>query len=388
MSVRAIVAAGLLSAGSTVSALAMPPPAAELAGLPAAALAILHDGIAHLYNLELDRADASFTRVAVLASNHPAPYLYLAASLVTRSMCEGPSPTHNQGIARCLQRAVEAAGAKTNPESRAWQDVYIGAVLLIQAQQLGWRGDYLNGLYALKRAAARLERAARDPAVAADAGVLLGAYHYFGDATPWYLRQFAGVLLSPTCRADGLRRLDDGAARALLLQPEARMLACVAHAWERNGTRAVELAAGLTNQFPNNPQWDLLLQYVLLQCGKYEAALASATGALARLETTARPLARAVLPDQHYFCGVIYAVGTNYHRALTHFGAAAAFADRKARLRMWAVLRQGTMYDLLGDRDAARACYRAAHTGRDAPQTVRAYARQFLDQPYAGQTLE
>lgn len=383
-----MVAVWLLSAGGTVRVLAVPAGAGELPGLPAAALTILHDGITQLYNLELDRADASFTRVAALASNHPAPYVYLAASLVTRSMCEGLSQEHNQGIARCLQRAVEAAGAQTNTVSRAWQDVYIGAVFLVQAQQVGLRGDYLDGLYALKRAAARLERAARDPAVAVDAGVLLGAYQYFGDYTPWYMRQFAGLLLSPTSRAAGLRRLDDGTTQAVLLQPEARMLACVAHTWERNDERAEELAAGLTNQFPNNPQWDLLLQYVLLQSGKYEAALASATNALARLETTARPLARAVLPDQHYYCGVIYAAGTNYHRALTHFGAAAAFAGRKARLRMWAVLRQGTMHDLLGERDAARACYRAAHTGRDAPQSVRAYARQFLDQPYAGQTLE
>ena len=240
----------------------------------------------------------------------------------------------------------------------------------------------------LKRAAGRLERAARVVETAIDAGVLLGAYQYFGDNTPWYMRHFAGLLMAPADRAAGLRRLDEGVAGAVMLRPEARMLAAVAHSWEGNWVRAEELAAGLTNEFPGNPQWELLLQYVLMQSGKYDAALASASGAVARLEVTARPLARAVLADQHYYCGVIYAAGTNYVRALTHFGAAAAYAERKARVRMWAVLRQGTMHDLLGNREAARACYRAAESGRDAPESVRAYARQFLEEPYAGQDLE
>jgi len=388
MSVRGIVAAGLLVGGWTGQVLAAASGAGEVAGLPAGAVPVMRAGIFHLYNLELERAEECFVRAGEVATNHPAPHVYLAASLVTRVMCEGPRAERDRGITRCLQRAVEAARTEEGAASRAWRDVYVGAVFLLRAQQVGMRGEYLEGLHMLKRAAGRLERAARVAETAADAGVLLGAYQYFGDYTPWYMRHFAGLMLAPTDRAAGLRRLDDGVAGAVMLQAEARMLACVAHSWEGNAGRAEELAAGLTNEFPGNPQWELLLQYVLMRSGRYEAALASASGAVARLEVTARPMARAVLADQHYYCGVIYAAGTNYVRALTHFGAAAAYAERKGRVRMWAVLRQGTMHDLLGNREAACACYRAAQSGREAPESVRAYARQFLDEPYAGQALE
>ncbi|MCX7847241.1 MAG: hypothetical protein N2595_04340 [bacterium] len=359
----------------------------EPGGLSPAAVSLLHKGIFHLYNLELDQAEQCFVHAGELASNHPAPYVYLAAVLISRAMCEGGSEDLHNATKRCLQRAITVSTSATAHPS-PWAEMYHGAACLLLAQQCGLSGSYLEGMRLLKQATVRIERATHAPDTCADAGVLLGAYQFFAHATPWFARHFAGVLILPPDVRAGLRQLDAGVTDAVMLQPEALMLACLAHAWSGNHLRALELAVTLTNRFPANPQWDLLLQYVLVHLGNYDAALASATTTVLRLETSSQPLVRALLPDQHYWCGVIYAAVSNYPRAVTHFGAAAAFASRKHYLRAWGLLRQGTMHDLLGEREAACACYRAAVGLQHASYSVRAYARQFLQEPYAGQPLE
>jgi len=357
-------------------------------GLSPAVADLVHTGIHDLYNLNLDKAETAFTLVAALASNHPAGCVYLAMSVVGREVTAGETADTKARFRAYTDMAVARALRHAGSENDPWKQFYAGAAFLLRARWEGRRQNYIEALKWLKRGLSLINRARDNPATAADARAVLGAYQYFASHLPWYCRFFATLLIEPADKREGLDNLEFAARHARVARPEARMLLAAAYVWEHDPDSALELTASLLREYPLNYCLGVLRQDILIRNRNYSEAHARATNELSQIESDPRAHVHGLLTDQHYGLGVIQFGLTNYHSALTHFATAYRLGGNKPHVQAWAMLRQGTLYDLMGKRKSARECYAVVRAIDHDSEVLNNYSEIFSERPYQGETLE
>ena len=361
-------------------------PAGRADGLPSNTIALIQSGIAHLYNLECDAADAIFTRVTAANSNHPIGYVYLALNAMVRVMVHGESPLLLDTLQTRVRSATQCALRNVSGTRDAWSSFYAGAAFLLQACWDGKQENYFSALHWLKRAISQLSIARSSPAARSDAAVMIGAYQYFLSQSPWCFRFFSSLLIAPNDRRQGFEALKHGAEQALFTRNEARLLLVTAYTWDHQTERAHECVDILLKRFPRNLLLPALKEQILIQEHRYQDALALATASLYRVSVDARLLP--LLPDRLYDAGMLYMYQSNYSRALACFSRAWTAGTNKPALRAWAAVRNGMMCDMLGRRPAARRWYAAAADMSRRADLAAHYASVFLQDPYRGQLFE
>ena len=352
------------------------------------ARALTQRGMQALHNLDLVEAEEAFTMVTVVASNHPAGYVCRAMVAWCRVMADGPSDARRRDFAHLVDEAIACGQAGGDTNRDAWTDLFLGVAFVMRASVLAEQKNTADALEWAKRGMGRLMRATRRRETSADAAVLVGAYQYFIDTTPWFCRFFASLFITPTDRTQGIENMASGMAGAHILGPEARLLLAVASLWEDDTDRATDLVDGLAHDFPRNHQIAALRQAVLLREGKIAAAYLCASNCLVTIENDSRAYTWGFKADQQYALGIIAAAATDYQTSAAHFAKAYALAGTKTRLAAWAILRQGTIHDLMGQREDACRCYLAVRSIETDTPLARNFADLFLGQPYAGETIE
>jgi tetratricopeptide (TPR) repeat protein len=357
------------------------------AGLSAADTALLRAGISNLYLLDLARAEQQFARVATVASNNAAGHAWHALAVLGRIMVEGPARMDEERIRQDAQCAL-AAHVPLRTDGSGWRELYDGIAMLLLTRHAVAGHDDFGAVMLLGAALRELRAASIAPAAAADAAVLLGAYETLLPYTPWYLRLPASVVAAPGDEAAGLARLEHGALRADMLGVPARAVLAIMYAWREQYDRALHVCDQLQAALPANHQVDALRAQILMREGRVADATAALTRAIVRVRRDPRPGATALLAEHYYDLGRLALLVTNYPAARAHFDAAYAASGRKQTMRAWALLRLGTICDLLQQRrDAQQQYARAAENAATAP-LVRQYAALFAREPYAGQCLE
>jgi len=89
-----------------------------------------------------------------------------------------------------------------------------------------------------------------------------------------------------------------------------------------------------------------------------------------------------------YMLGLIYTKTKKYDDALKNFAFTFNFAENKPYLKAWAILRQGTVYDLKKQYSRARSCYAVVKTIHHESDLLAAYGQKFAAIPYRGEPLE
>jgi hypothetical protein len=152
--------------------------------------------------------------------------------------------------------AIDAATAWTTREpqrAEAW--FYLGAALGVRGQWRVLRNERMTAARDGKRIKTALERAlALDPGMH-DAEFGIGAYRYYADVAPSYLRWLRWLLLLPGGnRAEGLAQMERASRLGVLVGGEARYQLHVIYLWyERRAPEALALVRDLMAQYPHNP---------------------------------------------------------------------------------------------------------------------------------------
>jgi len=161
--------------------------------------------------------------------------------------------------ARFLREADAAVDRATTwttrePErAEAW--FYLGAALGARGQWRVLREERLSAARDGKRIKAALERAlALDPGMH-DAAFGIGAYRYYADIAPSYLRWLRWLLLLPGGnRTAGLAQMEEASRHGRLVQAEAQYQLHIVYLWyEHRNMEALALVRGLQARFPRNP---------------------------------------------------------------------------------------------------------------------------------------
>lgn len=159
-------------------------------------------------------------------------------------------------FAREVEAAIAEATAWTarEPErAEAW--FYLGAGLGTRGQWRVLRERRLAAARDGTRIKAALERAlALDPDLH-DARFGIGAYRYYADIAPAYLRWLRWLLLLPGGdRAGGLAEMEQASRHGVLVGAEAQYQLQVVYLWYENRfIEALALIRGLQQRYPRNP---------------------------------------------------------------------------------------------------------------------------------------
>jgi len=155
-----------------------------------------------------------------------------------------------------VDKAIAEAQAWTTREperAEAW--FYLGAALGARGQWRVLREERLAAARDGKRIKAALERAlALDPGMH-DASFGIGAYRYYADIAPAYLRWLRGLFLLPGGnRAAGLAQMEEASRSGVLVRAEAEYQLHIVYLWyERRFMDALAIVRGLHARYPRNP---------------------------------------------------------------------------------------------------------------------------------------
>ena len=348
----------------------------------------VHTGINQLYDLNFDEAEVIFTQIATTASNHPIGCVYLALTSIGRTLTKGTTEKTTARFHAYTDMAVKRALQSKNSEKASWNLYYSGVAYILKSYSEGKKQNYIDSLRWLKRGISLINRSCKDYKTSADAKMLLGSYQYFTSRMPWYFRFFASLLVEPANKNVGIENLEYAVSHSEFGRIESEVFISIAYLWNDQYYTALSFAEKLSVEHPENYCFGFLKQEILLRQRNYKNALDCATNQLVKIEYDKRSEINGLIVNQHYMLGLIYTKTKNYDAALRNFAFAFSFAENKPYLKAWAILRQGTVYDLKKQHSRARDCYAVVKTIHHESDLLDAYGQKFAAIPYRGEPLE
>jgi len=338
----------------------------------------LRSGIQNLYNLEFDNAEYYFGEVSKSASNSPAGYIYLAITTLGRETLTGSSKKLEKEIEIYINKALKLALKNSFSKNDPWSYFFAGEAFILKAYLESKEKKYVSSLRWLKHGIKKIKKAASFKKSNADANMILGTYKYYVSYMPWYTRYFANLFIESANQEQGMSKLEDAASNAVLVKPEAQLLLSSAYFWEREPDIALNILSRLSKNFPKNYLFLILNQKILVNQNLFSEAFSLATNNFKKIENDNRLYVHGMLVDQYYELGIINTAQTNYYKALGNFSMASKLSETKPHFQAWALLRQGTIYDIINQRNMARKCYKAAQKTKFDSELLKNYCKTFL----------
>ena len=255
--------------------------------------------VASAYDVALD---ADFNRMPeVLATTcGPAPRVAClglqALSTWWEILLDPQSRSLDSRFLRETDEAIAEAQAWTTREAeRAEAWFYLGAALGARGQWRVLREERLAAARDGKRIKAALEHAlALDPDMD-DASFGIGAYRYYADIAPAYLRWLRWLFLLPGGnRAAGLAQMEEASRSGVLVRAEAQYQLHIVYLWyEQRFMDALAIVRGLHARYPHNPLFHQI-EAEILDVYVHDAA---ASLAASRRSSPKRSAARYTVPS-------------------------------------------------------------------------------------------
>ena len=348
----------------------------------------IHTGVNQLYNLNFDQAENIFSQITVTESNHPIGYVYLALTSIGRTLTTGTTDAGVEQFRAYTEKAVKQALSSKSSEKAPWNLYYSGVAFILKSYSEGKQQNYIDSLRWLKRGISLINRSCKNSKTSADAKMFLGSYQYFTSRMPWYFRFFASLLVEPANQNVGIENLEYAVSHSEFGRVESEMLLSIAYLWDNQYYTSLSFTEKLLTEHPGNYCFGFLKQEILLRQREYKAALNCATNQLIRIEYDKRKEINGLIANQYYMLGLIYTKTKRYDEALKNFAFTFNFAENKPYLKAWAILRQGTVYDLKEQYSRARSCYAVIKTIHHESDLLDAYGQKFAAVPYRGEPLE
>lgn len=362
-------------------------------------------GFDHFYNLEYGQAIADFQKSIAEDPNDASRWNDLAEGYLFRQMFKAGALESEwvTGQDAFLRRPQMNA---TPAEQKEFDDAIAKAITLSDAAlarnpkdvhalydkgvALGLKANYdflvrRMWIGALREATAsrRLhsEAVSLDPQFV-DAMLVPGVHDYVVGSLPWFYRMLGFVAGFRGDRERGIRTLQYVAAHGDRNRQDAEILLAAIYRRQRDPNRAIPLVKRLMAQFPRNYLFRFELVQMYSDAGNGKAALA-AVDEIERLKQDKAPGYAGLQQAKIDFArGTVQFWYRDYAHALENMRrvtAASANLDLNTGVTAW--LRLGQIYDLEGNRPAARQAYQSAI--RFAPGSAQARdARRYLDTPY------
>lgn len=346
--------------------------------------ALVERGFDHFYNLEFDEAIANFELAIEGQPAVPDLYNHMAQSILYREMLK----------AGALESELVSGGnaflrrEKMNPtaEDQKRFDAAIAKAMLLAQEELQSKPDDTAALYAMgisyglranynflvrKAWLDSLRDATQgrklhnritdlEPSYV-DARLVQGVHDYIVGSLPWHYKLMGFLVGFRGDRDEGVRTLEQVAARGNRTRDDAAVLLAVVYRRERKFGPAIALLERLIPKYPRNYLLRLELAQMHSDNGDGVAAL-KAIAEVEKLKKAATPgFARLPVEKILYYRATVEFWYRDYPAAIANFQKVIARAeelDLNTGVTAW--MRLGQAHDLRGERELALRCYRSA----------------------------
>jgi len=352
--------------------------------LPADIARLAEEGSAQLYNLEFDRAFATFNRLAAAHPEHPAGYGLLASARwwEARYAFTKPDARSNALVTKELDTAIKLARAMAaRPGEWCEGEFFLGGALGIRAHWELVQHNWVAAAIGARRSVTVLGPMVTCTPYGDEAMFGLGLYEYAAARLPWSLRWLSRYITGVGADSSGgLAKLEHAAVQAHWVRTDAQATLVNAYTYyDRDAVRALRFAGMFRHEHPDSPMAHTLYAQSLAISGRFAETLEAVDTSLARgrepgstfaLETTA----------YDYWRGIALLGLGRPADAVDAFTRAIGAAGRAPWITS-ALLKRGCAHDLLGQRALAVADYRAMLRRPDPWEEAR-LARTHLKTPF------
>jgi tetratricopeptide (TPR) repeat protein len=215
-----------------------------------------------------------------------------------------------------------------------------------------------------------------------DAKMVVGIYQYVVGALPFGFKLIVGFAGIHGSKSTGMALLQDSAARGVITSVESRTAMMLFLRREAKYGQALEIARGLSAQYPHDFLFALEEANLLKDAGDGPRAIAQYR------EVVEDAKRSGYFPSSHLELAYFGLADTlrgqrMYQASIDAYRQAAFFPTTSAELKRRCLLSAGEIYDLMNDRESARQQYQAViDAGGDSVQADQ--ARKYQHAAYTG----
>jgi tetratricopeptide (TPR) repeat protein len=367
------------AAGARCAADKMPPDLDQLA---------LH-GIDSIQQLQFDAADKDFHEI--LARYPGQPYGYFGLALNQWGRLEYEKEESSKELDDLYEKMTDEAIDK----SEAWLKVHpndayahlcaggvYGMRTRLAIMKHSWWRAYSTGKKAVKHMNQAL---ALDPQMY-DAYMGQGMYEYYTGTLPTVIRWLAKIIVISGDPKKGIEYIKIVKDKGHFLPTAAKLLLIEIYTQTdskyADPKQALVWANELRQQYPDHPMLHFVQIVCLHESGKYDDVRTEALEYMHRIETGVPQYSQEYLPRALIALGTYYLAQKQLAPALENFKKAEPLSlDKPNRWAVWAVVREGNIYDLQGNRARALETYKRALKYPDT-WGFKDYINAYVGKPY------
>jgi hypothetical protein len=345
---------------------------------------LLRNGLNKMYSYDLREADESFDELVRRFPDHPIGYMHKAEVVWWHALRDNKNAKLEEDFERYTDLAIRKGHGllKKDPENfyallyvaaayanRTRYNVYVNKSYY-RAMRAGMKGyDFIGPAQALR------------PKYV-DCLIGTGAYNYFADSLPTFIKIFSWMFTQGGDKEKGIQQLELAAQKGEYGQIAAKMVLLAVYYNEKRFDDYQRLTSGLIEQFPTNPVFVMWLADFHIRQGRLDEGNQKLTVLLDNGKTAAR--SKLSLAQIHYEKGrVLLAKQSADDAAASLTRVIDGDLPGGDPLLAKARLLRGCAWDLKGKREQAVADYQAVLQLRETDDCQRK-ARGFLKQPYRG----
>jgi tetratricopeptide (TPR) repeat protein len=348
----------------------------------------LDQGLWWLYQLQYDKARASFDSFIKAHPDDPAGYFYLTAVdwWHLAQDIEYNLPDIQAKLEEDSQETIKVAqklyDSAQDPTVKANACLYWGGAEGLWGRWLVTQREWVSAYFAGKRGHKMLKKALELNPRLYDAYLGLGIYDYFTDTLSGVQAVLAAMLIHGD-RKRGLEELQMAIDYGEHSRVEAMcFLVEIYTTEEKTPEKALPLAHALRKEFPQSPAMHLIEVSTLYTMKAWDEMLPKAEEFLQESEKEEPWYTRRFIPPARYCMGVAKLWGKHdLEGANVEMEKILAEGEGPSRWITFARLRRGQIYDLRGDRTKALQDYRAV-LARPNFWESQEEARQYLRDPF------
>lgn len=337
-------------------------------------------GMDQLYNVQFDKAAASFDKAIAADPNDPRGYFY-RANVHLWSYVFDKRPDQLQRFMAASERAVQTA------ERRLKQNPNDNLAKLFLGMSYGYRvignaraENIMAAVMSARTCYERLNQVVRADPNLYDAYLGLGIFHFVIGAIPDAAQVVAGLTGLKGDAALGLREIETAATRGKYFRTDAQLISALLTIYHRNDLRSgLATLEGLAHRYPRN----VALLYAIGSAWLDQEQPDRAIPYFERVNREGNNDFRLITTQSLGRLGMAWFARNDFARARTYLQQFLRNGDEPMfRANAWYLL--GRCNEMLGNRDLAVKAYeRVRSTARGGPEdhTVASRARRAIAQP-------
>ncbi len=364
-------------------------------GVPQELDSLTMSALHNVQNLDMDKAEKDCDEIITRFEGHPFGYFGRAVVAWARLEYahEQSDPEMEKEFARRTDEAITKGEVYLKKHPRdANGHLAMGGMLGMRSRLALMKHSYLSAYVSGKKAISHMNKAIEIDPQLYDAYIGPGMYEYYAGTLPAVVRVLARLFMHGDPEK-GISMLKLAMEKGHYMATVSKLVLIEIYTQDgskyANPKQALEWAKQLRVQFPDQP----LIQFVQIVCmhqsGEYAGVGAEAEDYLKRIHEERPYYLPIYIPRAYLALGTSYLAQHKLTEALDKFSAAARTLDggeKPNRWAVWALVRIGNVYDLMGNRELALLNYKKALKVKDQ-WGFKDFITKYISKPYTMQEV-